>query len=411
MKQFTTWVAVLAVVALAVPAIASDKPEGTCKSQVTAQKSCETKSSCSSKGQLTATKSCETKSSCSSKGQLTATQSCETKSSCSTKGQLTATKSCETKSSCSTKAQLTSKEECASGMCGSAKPGCCASKAQMTSTEKSCSSKAVATAAKSECCASKAQMTSTEKSCSSKAQTTSTEKSCSSKAVVTSHQDSGCMKPCCASKAQMTSTEKSCSSKAQMTSTEKSCSSSKSSCGSMPTLTFKVGDTTTECSKQAATLASKCADSKMVYVVAGKEFTCEQSAWKHLADASERAVANFCAVQGAAKTESQTCPMTGKVYTKKVDGSVYTVAGKSLECSQSAAKLAAAAKGACESVKVTYRAAGKDFCCDKMATDAAGKDGKVTYVVAGKETACSVEARVLTARAKMAAAQKAVADL
>jgi len=319
--------------------------------------------------------------------------------SCCPQAKVTVTQACdkaEKSSSCS-KATLTSEKPiCSKATLTSEKPIC--SKATLTSEKPICS-KATLTSEKPIC--SKATLTSEKPIC-SKATLTS-EKPICSKATLTSE------KPIC-SKATLTSEKPICS-KATLTSEKPICS--KAAC-SLPTMTFKVGDKSTSCPKEAKTLAS-ASGAKLHFVVLGKEYTDQQAAMTALVNEYERIAASYTEVAGG--SETKTCPLTGKSYTAAKEGATYvakegatyTVAGRETQCSKEAAKLAGTAKAAMAKVAMTYRCGDKDFCCDKMASEAAKSEGAtLTYVVSGEETSCPLHARMLLAKAKIEAANAAL---
>ncbi len=187
----------------------------------------------------------------------------------------------------------------------------------------------------------------------------------------------------------------------------------KSSCSSLPKMTYKVGDKSTCCSKEAKGLMTAAPNQKMVYMVGGKEFCDEKAAYTHMVNEYERVAANYCTVAEAkACSEEKTCPLTGKKYMVKSEGAAtYTVAGRNTECSKHAAQIAKAGKDAMQKVSMTYRVSGKDYCCDSMACDHAKAGATKMYVVNGQETSCEMTARMMLAKAKIEAAQKATTDL
>ncbi len=159
----------------------------------------------------------------------------------------------------------------------------------------------------------------------------------------------------------------------------------------LPTMTYQVGDKSVCCSESAAALAKE--HSKPIHFVVGKKtFEDKAKAYTALVESTEKFVSDFI-------TPCK-CETSGKT----------TIAGKSCHCPVQASQNAELVKKAVGDVKMTY-VVGKEKCnCPTQAkTLAAKSDEKTTYVVAGKETCCNLEARLNLAKAKYAAAVKALA--
>ncbi len=170
---------------------------------------------------------------------------------------------------------------------------------------------------------------------------------------------------------------------------KKACPVSKAM-GNLPKMTFKVGDKSMHCPVSAAAFAKKSSKS-VQYVVSGKSFKTEGAAKKALVTETEKFVKAF--------TTPSECKKTG----------ILTIAGAKCDCPSAAAGYAKVAKKAMSKVKMTYKVGKKGTHCPKTAASLAKKLGvKQFYVVSGKETACSTSARLNLARAKYAAAVKAV---
>lgn len=154
----------------------------------------------------------------------------------------------------------------------------------------------------------------------------------------------------------------------------------------LPQVTFLVGETKTNCPKEAAELA-KTANAAIQYVVCEKPYATEAEANVALADATEKFVAEFA--------EPKKCEETGKV----------KVCGKELCCETMAAQTAGVAKSAMEKVSMTYLVGEKECSCPKEAATLAKESGNPTvFVVAGETTSCNIQARLNLARAKYKAA-------
>ena len=185
-----------------------------------------------------------------------------------------------------------------------------------------------------------------------------------------------------------------CPSKSAVAEKGESCSSCPVSIAmnKLPKMSYKVGDKSTCCSESAAALAKE--HSKPIhFVVADKTYEDKTEAYTALVETTEKFVNEFV-------TPSQ-CEKSGK----------HSIAGKSCNCPMQAGKYAEIVKKAVSDVKMTY-VVGKEKCeCPTHAKALAAKsDAKTTYVVSGKETCCSLEARMNLAKAKYAAAIKALAS-
>lgn len=154
----------------------------------------------------------------------------------------------------------------------------------------------------------------------------------------------------------------------------------------LPQMTFAVGETKTNCPKEAAELA-KTANAAIQYVVCEKPFATEAEANVALADATEKFVSEFI--------EPKKCEESGKI----------KVCGKDLCCETMAAETATVAKSAMEKVAMTYLVGEKECSCPNEAAKLAKDSGNPTvFVVAGETTCCNVQARLNLARAKYKAA-------
>ncbi len=158
----------------------------------------------------------------------------------------------------------------------------------------------------------------------------------------------------------------------------------------LPKMTFKVGDTETCCDKAAADLVAENGG-HIHYVVAKKEFDDKGEAMVALADVTEEFVDAFAT--------PKTCSRSGKT----------TVCGTSLGCEKTAAKMAEKAKAAMQTVSLEFQVGEEKCSCPNAAAALAKKSGEAKQFVVGEETTCcEVDARIKLARAKYAAAVKAL---
>jgi hypothetical protein len=159
----------------------------------------------------------------------------------------------------------------------------------------------------------------------------------------------------------------------------------------LPVMTYKVGDESVCCSESAAALAKKH-DKPVHYVVGKKTFESKGEAYTALVESTEEFVNKFIT--------PRKCEASGTT----------SIAGSSCGCPVEAGKKAELVKKAVSEIKMTY-VVGKEKChCPTQAKSIASESGETTkYVVAGKETCCNLEARLNMAKAKYAAAVKALA--
>ena len=160
----------------------------------------------------------------------------------------------------------------------------------------------------------------------------------------------------------------------------------------LPKMTYKVGDKAICCSESAAALAKEH-DKPVMFVVAEKSYKDKTKAYTALVETTEKFVNEF--------VTPKKCEASGKT----------SIAGKSCGCPMEAGKNAEIVKKAIKDVKMTY-VVGEEKChCPTQAKALAkDSDAKTTFVVAGKETCCNLEARLNLAKAKYAAAVKALAS-
>ena len=159
----------------------------------------------------------------------------------------------------------------------------------------------------------------------------------------------------------------------------------------LPVMTYKVGEESTCCSESAAALAKKH-DKPIQFVVAKKAYESKEQAYTALVETTEKFVNDFIT--------PKKCDTSGKT----------SIAGSSCGCPVEAGKKAELVKKAVSEIKMSYVVDGKKCNCPNEAKAMAEKSkSKTTYVVGGKESCCNLEARLNFAKAKYAAAVKALA--
>jgi hypothetical protein len=161
----------------------------------------------------------------------------------------------------------------------------------------------------------------------------------------------------------------------------------------LPKMTYKVGDETTECAKEAAKLAEQ-SGAKIEFVVGDKTFEDKQKSFVTLVKTTEEFVDGFAA--------PHKCSVTGAT----------TVAGTECDCPVEAEKRAKVVRTAMAQVRMTYLVGEKSCDCPIEAKKLAKEDGAATcYLVNGEKTECQYTARLNLARAKYKAAVQAAAKL
>jgi hypothetical protein len=160
----------------------------------------------------------------------------------------------------------------------------------------------------------------------------------------------------------------------------------------LPQMTYKVGDESVCCSEAASALAKKHSQ-PMHYVVGEKTYESEKEAYTALVESTEAFVEKF--------VKPCKCEASGTT----------SIAGSSCGCPVEARQKAELIKKAVNEVKMTYVVGTEKCQCPSQAKTMASKSGDTTkYVVDGKETCCDLEARLNLAKAKYAAAIKALAN-
>lgn len=220
----------------------------------------------------------------------------------------------------------------------------------------------------------------------------------------------------------------------------KSCIGEVSGC--MPKMIMMVGDKTFECPMSAGEAAKK-EGKPVTYKVAGKTYEDKDKALAVYADAVDGFAAKFATVRtveechascegaGSCGGEKETCSKDKKTGTTAAKGgaccaggskdakvaakgakagtTMYCVVGQTFDSKEKAEEASKIGLAAMKEVKVAYRVGTKNFDCDKEAGEAAKADhAKITYVVGDNTMECPIQARIETAKAKVAAAMAAV---
>jgi hypothetical protein len=161
-----------------------------------------------------------------------------------------------------------------------------------------------------------------------------------------------------------------------------------------PKMTFRIADHETCCSHSAAKLAEDHEGETMKFVVAEKVYEDKAEAMTALADVAEKFVTDF--------SSPHTCEVSGTT----------TVAGKSLNCSVTAGKMAETVKEAMHGVQMVYKVGDETCSCPNQAEALAKEAGTdKQYVVNDQETCCVIDARIKLAAAKYKAALEALAEM
>ncbi len=179
----------------------------------------------------------------------------------------------------------------------------------------------------------------------------------------------------------------------------------------MPTIKYRVGTETVDCPTKAGELA-KGDKGAIKFVVADKEYANETEAKKSYATVLDSYLVDITTMKYAVGKECVACPMTAESMAKKDGQPVkYRLATFEFADKAKAEKAAGTAKEAAEKVAMKWAVGDKSFCCDKMAGEAAQKEGKqVEYYVGEKKLQCPVEASVELELAKIDAAVRSLME-
>jgi hypothetical protein len=231
---------------------------------------------------------------------------------------------------------------------------------------------------------------------------------------------SGCSKPCGKGDMQKVAGKSGCSKSCgkgdmkmasgkcgkSMATCMKSCAWKPGCCESLakmvPTMTYKVGDKTTQCSQEAKQMASHCSSMKVQYVVMDKAYDNQGEAAKAMTQAMNDLVTELTTVKMMVGDESYGCSHAAKQKAESTDAKVqYVVLRQKFDCKDSAMAAAKRAHEAVEKVSMSYVVDGKPAHCSKMASKCSKDGKKVEYCVGENKTCCPTEADMMVARAKL----------
>ncbi len=171
---------------------------------------------------------------------------------------------------------------------------------------------------------------------------------------------------------------------------------------SLPSMTYRVGEDSTCCSKSAGVMANT-AGKAIQYVVGKDTFEKEGDAMVKLTSLLESEVTSMKTMQFATGGKCYGCPMTAKDMAKKSnDKVVYRVGGVDFDNKETAEKVVKLASENVSAVSLKYKVGEKSFCCDKMAGAEVKQSGKkMLFVVDGEETGCQTSAKITLAHAQI----------
>ncbi|RME36918.1 MAG: hypothetical protein D6788_10570 [Planctomycetota bacterium] len=171
---------------------------------------------------------------------------------------------------------------------------------------------------------------------------------------------------------------------------------------SLPSMTYRVGDEVTECSKAAAQMAEK-SGLPIEYVVGDEVFTDKGAALERLAAVLEKEANELQTVQFVVGQKCVRCPVTAKKLARQAKGKMmYRVGGVDFASREQAEAVLAAVKDAVKDVGIAYKVGDKVYRCSKKAGEKCKKNGaKLTYIVGDEETSCPKTAKVKLAKLKV----------
>jgi hypothetical protein len=217
----------------------------------------------------------------------------------------------------------------------------------------------------------------------------------------------------CHEKKDVATCQKSDGSKSCATKTESCANRSGDACptlAGMPTMKFKVGDTVTPCCEKASELAGKD-ESKIQFVVADKSYATKSEALKAFAEQLDAYYADVTTVKYAVGDKTVACPMSAQELARGEGAKVrYQLASYAFSEKTAAEKAAEQARESAGKVAMKMVVDGKEFCCEKMGREAAGRDTvkTVEYVVGETRTTDESAARVELIKARIFAAVQSV---
>ena len=208
-----------------------------------------------------------------------------------------------------------------------------------------------------------------------------------------------CTKPCCASQAKLTAKKGGCSKGASLTASGKGeCPIGKkvnAVLASLPTITYRVGDTVTGCSMSADAIAEK-SGKKVEFLVGDEAFAGKGEAMVKLTALIEAKVDKMQSMQFVAGGKCHGCSVTAKSVAKAANGKVaYRVGGVDFDSKDQAQLVLASIKEALSELTMSYEVDGKTYKCGQTAGAKCKKSGaKLTYVIGDEKTGCETTAKL-----------------
>jgi len=184
----------------------------------------------------------------------------------------------------------------------------------------------------------------------------------------------------------------------------------------MPLMSYKVGDETTSCPKQATDLATK-GNATVSYVVDTKSYGDKSKAMQAYTKSLHNHLDEMMAVKYAVGSDCVGCPHAARAMAKKAGCAVrYQVATFSFDDHAKAEQAVKVGRSAAEKVSLEMVVEGRKYTCAKSARQACNAEGKgkarsCTYVVGNTQTTCEVTAQVNLAQARIQAAHSAIQTL
>ncbi|MGD8453891.1 MAG: hypothetical protein PVJ57_18910 [Phycisphaerae bacterium] len=208
------------------------------------------------------------------------------------------------------------------------------------------------------------------------------------------------------------------------------CAGQKLADAEMPLITYRVGDKTTQCPKQAREMAGDD-ESKITYLVADKTYTDKAEADQAYEKVLEDHLATLTSVRYAVGKECVSCPMTAKSMARKNHEKVeYQVGTFKFTSQDDATRVAQGARKAADGVRLQCMRDGKLQDCDpatcmkKVSADGKQATGNATcskdeskgcpakctgtgdceWVIGDLHTKCQTTAQIALTRARILAA-------
>lgn len=180
----------------------------------------------------------------------------------------------------------------------------------------------------------------------------------------------------------------------------------------MPAIECHVGEKVTRCTTEAGKL-SQASGEPIIYAVAGRTYESSGEATKAYAAQLTSYLDTATRIQFVVDGACTPCPdAASKACSEGSATMTYRVAGRDFQCAETAIRAAAMAYAASRQVQMQYVVDGECGPCPDSAKQKAATTGAhVAYRVGDQETGCEVQASVLLAKARIAAATGAVADL